>query len=299
MKKIFRFCFDKNYRFLVLSNLGFYKSLDDKVYLERLFKALFNKNLDLNNPLTYNEKVQWLKLYDRKDIYTEMVDKYAAKQFVSRILGEKYIIPTLGIYDDVNQIDFNKLPNSFVMKCTHDSGGVVICKDKNAFDINGAKKYLRKMQKKDFYLKWREWPYKNVPHRIIVEEYMEDKDTQEIRDYKFFTFGGKVKAMFIASERQNSKVETKFDFFDENFKHLPITNGHPNAPIEPKKPINFELMKEFAEKLSAGTRHLRVDFYEINGSVYFGEMTFYHWSGLVPFEPEEWDGIFGSWIKLK
>lgn len=227
-----------------------------------------------------------------------MVDKVAVKDYVKSIIGEDYIIPTLGVYDKFNEIDFEKLPNSFVIKCAHDSGGIVICPNKENFDYTAAKKKIEKYQKRDFYLGWREWPYKNVPRRIIVEQYMEDKKTKELRDYKFFTFNGKVKALFIASDRQNPNEDTKFDFFDESYNHLPIINGHPNANTLPERPKNFELMKELAEKLAVGIPHVRVDFYEIDGKVYFGEMTFFHWSGVVPFEPKEWDLIFGDWIQL-
>ena len=183
------------------------------------------------------------------------------------------------------------------MKCTHDSGGLVICRDKKEFDIKKARIIINNSLKQDYYLTGREWPYKNVKRRIIAEKYMEDKRTGELRDYKFFTFDGCVKALFVATDRQKD-VETKFDFFDDNYNHLDIWNGHPNAMTVPEKPVNFELMKELAEKLSQGTRHLRVDFYEVDGKVYFGELTFTHWSGMVPFEPDKWDYIFGSWIRI-
>ncbi len=273
--------------------------LSDKKFLDICFRYYLHKKIDWNNPKTYNEKLQWLKIYDRKDIYTKMVDKYDAKKYVANIIGDEYIIPTIGIYNKFDDIDFEKLPNKFVMKCTHDSGGLVICKDKKYFNKKQAKKKLEKCLKINYYNCWREWPYKNVKPRIIVEKYMENKDTDGLNDYKFFCFDGKVKLLFIATDRINEHDETKFDFYDENFNHLPIKNGHPNAKTPPKKPKNFEKMKELAEILSKGIPHLRVDFYEINGKIYFGELTFSHWAGMVPFEPEKYDMLLGTWIDLK
>ena len=227
-----------------------------------------------------------------------MVDKYKVKDYVASIIGHEYIIPTIGVWDKFEDIDFENLPQQFVLKCTHDSGGLVICRDKNTLNIEKAKRKINKCLKHNFFYAQREWPYKNVVPRIIAETYMEDEKDQELRDYKFFCFDGKVKALFIATDREAEGEETKFDFFDENFNHLNFTNGHPNAINPPHKPQQFNLMKELAEKLSVNIPQVRVDFYEVNGKVYFGEMTFFHWSGMTPFEPEEWDAVFGSWIDL-
>lgn len=270
----------------------------DRLYLKTLFLLTMGSKLSLNKPKTYNEKLQWLKLYDRKPEYTRMVCKVEAKEYVSSIIGQEYIIPTLGVYNSVEEIDFDKLPNQFVLKCTHDSGGIVICKDKHKLDIEGAKNKLKKGLKVNYYYQNREWPYKNVVPRIIAEQYMEDGKTEELRDYKFFCFDGEVKALFIASERMIEGEETKFDFFDADFNHLPFLNGHPNAKIPPQIPSQFELMKQLASKLSQGIPQVRIDFYEMNGKVYFGEITFFHWSGMTPFIPKEWDIILGNWIKL-
>lgn len=296
-KRLSNYLFNPDYRFIHNASLGLYNSMEDEKYIKRLFKAKMGYPLDLNNPKTFNEKLQWLKLHDRNDIYTTMVDKYAAKQYVSSIIGEKYIIPTLGVWEKFEDIDFSVLPDQFVLKTTHDSGGVVICKDKSRFDFKEAQEKINSSLKSNFYYQFREWPYKNVKPRIIAEEYMEDESTHELRDYKFFTFGGVPKALFIATER-NSCAETKFDFFDADYNHLPITNGHPNADVMPSKPQKFEEMKMLAAKLSQNIPQLRVDFYEANGRVYFGELTFAHWGGFVPFEPKEWDKIFGEWILL-
>ena len=294
-----RYLKDSDYRFMINANiLKMYQKMPDEEYLKRIFRASLGHELNLDAPQTYNEKLQWLKLYDRRPIYTQIVDKLQVKEYIAERIGEQYVVPLLGVWDRFDQIDFHALPNQFVLKCTHDSGGLVICNDKKTLNINAARRKISKSLKTDFYLVGREWPYKNVKRRIIAEEYLEDKETNELRDYKFFAFDGKVRAMFIAKDRQTPGEETKFDFFDENFVHLPFINGHPNADVPPSKPKNFELMKELAEKLSQGIPEVRVDFYEVNGKVYFGEMTLFHWSGFVPFEPSEWDKTFGDWITL-
>lgn len=269
----------------------------DRKYLNTLFKCLMSKELNIDNPKTYNEKLQWLKLYNRKPIYTKMVDKYEVKKYVEDLVGKEYIIPTLGVWTNFDDIDFDKLPEQFVLKCTHDSGGLIICKDKNKFDKKEAKRKINHCLKRNYFLNYREWPYKNVQPRIIAEKYMVDDSGYELKDYKFFCFNGKVKALFVATDR-NSNEETCFDFFDEKFNHLEITNGHPNSLKKIDKPKNFERMIKLAEILSRDLIHARIDFYNINGQIYFGEITFYHWSGMVPFVPEEWDYKFGDWIKL-
>ena len=283
--------------FILIEKYLNHRVLPDKLYLSLLYKSRFGKKLDWQNPKTFNEKLQWLKLYDRRPKYTTYVDKYKVREYIAKTIGEEYLIPLLGVWDNPDEIDFAKLPNQFVLKCNHDSGGLCICKDKIKFDIYSAKEKLRKSLAKDYYIEGREWPYKNVPRRIIAEKYMIDNETNELRDYKFFCFNGIPKAMFIATDRFNKNEETKFDFFDMDFKHLDFTHGHPNAISSPKKPKNFELMKMLAHKLSSGIPQIRIDFYEINGKVYFGEMTLFHHTGLVPFTPEKWDYIFGSWIK--
>lgn len=270
---------------------------DDKKYIQFLWKFRMNYPLNLDNPKTYNEKLQWLKLYYKDSSFTTMVDKYLVKEYVANIIGKEYIIPTLNVWDNVDSIDFKSLPNQFVLKCTHDSGGLVICKDKNKLDIIKAKKKIKKSLNTNFYLLAREWPYKNVRRKILAEQYMEDMETKELRDYKFFCFNGTPQFLFIATGRQ-SQEEPYFDFFDMDFNRLPFKHGHPNAPVLPKKPKNFDLMKNLSEKLSKDLPHVRVDLYEINGKVYFGELTFFHHSGMVPFEPQEWDYKIGEMIKL-
>lgn len=271
--------------------------MPDKLFLRLLFYHKIGYKLNLSCPKTYNEKLQWLKLYDRKPEYTQMVDKVEAKKYVAKIIGEKHIIPTLAVYNTAEEIDFDALPNQFVLKCTHDSGGIVICTDKSKLNRKAAVKKLRNGLKKNYYYRNREWPYKNVKPRIIAEQYMSN-DESELKDYKFFCFSGVPKYMFIATDRFNKAEETKFDFYDMDFNHLPFTNGHPNATREISKPRGFEEMKQLASRLSKGIPHVRIDFYDIEGKIYFGEMTFFHWSGMVPFEPMEWDEIFGNAIIL-
>jgi hypothetical protein len=272
--------------------------LPDKAYLKMKFRHTMGHKLNLKNPKTFSEKLQWLKLYDRRPEYIVMVDKVKAKDYVASVLGEEYIIPTLGVWENPDDIDFDKLPDRFVLKCNHNSGtGMYICKDKNKMDVDKVKEELKKGIKEDYYKKNREWPYKDVPRRAFAEAYMED-EFGELRDYKFFCFNGEVKAMFIATDRSKGEHAVRFDFFDENYNHLPFTNGHPNATVQPEKPRMFEEMKVLASKLSKGIPQVRIDFFEVGNKVYFGEMTFFHWSGLQPFVPEEWDYKFGEWIKL-
>lgn len=272
--------------------------LPDKWSICLEYYRFFGRFPDLKNPKTFNEKLQWLKLYDRNPEYTRMVDKYEAKRYAASIIGDEHIVPSYGVWDAFEDIDFDALPNQFVLKCTHDCGGLVICKDKTKLDLHAARGKIKQALKRNYYWQDREWPYKNVKPRIIAEKYMEDSLSHDLPDYKFFCFHGKVKALFIATDRNHTGEETKFDFFDSNFNHLNVRNGHPNAVITPQKPKNFEKMKQLAEKLSEGIAHVRVDFYEVDGRPYFGELTFFHWSGMVPFDPEEWDLIFGSWLNL-
>ena len=271
--------------------------VSDRVYLSLQYTCFFGKKPNLKNPITYNEKLLWIKLFDRRELYTTLVDKYAVKEYVAEKIGAEYVIPLIGVWDSVDEIDFNSLPQQFVLKTTSSGGstGVIICKDKNQFDFEAAKYKLKASLKEDYYLLSREWPYKNVPHRIIAEEYKED-EFGELRDYKFFCFDGKVKAMFIATERSHGDV--KFDYYDEDFNHLDLQQVHPMSSTIIEKPQQFELMKTIASQLSCGIPQARVDLYCACGKVYFGEITLFHHGGLIPFYPEKWDEVFGSWIHL-
>ena len=273
--------------------------MSDRIYLKLYFPCKMGYKLNLANPQTYSEKLQWLKLYYRKPELTKMVDKYAVKEYVASKIGSNYIIPTLGVWEKPEDIEWEKLPNQFVLKCTHDSGGIVICRDKNTLDKEVVVNKLRKALNQDFYSSTREWPYRNVPRRIIAEKYIQLAPCSiDLPDYKFFCFDGTVKGLFVATDRQNPNEEVKFDFFDAEYNHLPFRQGHDHAKIMPPRPMHFETMLKAAEKLSKGFPHVRVDFYDTPEGVLFGEMTFFHFGGLKPFEPIDWDYKFGSWLKL-
>lgn len=272
----------------------------DKIYLKLLFFVCMKKKLNLKHPVTYSEKLQWLKLYNRNPLYVTLADKYAVKDYVSTLVGSDFVIPTIGVWDTPEEIDFNTLPNQFVLKTTHGGGnvGVVICKDKSSLDVQKTTKTLNEALKQDTSLLNREWVYRDIPRRIICEPYVEDTETKELRDYKFFCFNGVVKALFVATDRQN-REEPYFSFFDRHYNPLPIKQGHPKPPMLPSKPKTFSEMLHLAEVLSKGMPHVRVDLYEVNGSVLFGEYTFFHFAGIVPFEPKEWDSIFGDWLNIE
>ena len=293
--------------FLLLADRGCFDWMDDKTYLKLRYRASLGKKLNLENPVTFNEKLQWLKLYNRKPEYTVMVDKVKAKEYVADIIGEEHIIPTLGVWDDPDEIDFDKLPNQFVLKCNHNSGlGMCICRDKSKLDIDKVKKELRKGLKQNYYLHGREWPYKDVPRKILAEKFMVDnmreqsdaisqEQLKELDDYKIFCFNGKPKVLFVASDRANKVC---FDYFDMQLNHLDLRQGGDNYKGKVKLPRYFEEMKKMAEKISAGIPQVRTDFYEIGDKVYFGELTFFDSSGFASFSTEEWDERLGKLIVL-
>ena len=272
--------------------------LPDRLYIRIQYHSTLGVWPNLKDPKTFNEKLQWLKLYNRNSNYVALVDKYLVKDIIAKKIGPQYVVPTYGVWDRVEDINFNELPDRFVMKCTHDSGSVVICKSKKDFDIQKAQKKLSAALKNNAYWYSREWPYKHIKPRIIAEAYLEDDSSPDLRDYKFFCFDGVVRALFIATDRQKAGEETKFDFFDADGNHLDVRHGHPNADPIPALPSNFEKMKQLASMLSKGIPHVRVDFYECNGQIYFGELTFFHHGGVVPFNPPKYDLLFGSWITL-
>lgn len=275
------------------------RMMSDKYYLSVLWKMKMGYELDWDNPKTFNEKLQWLKLYDRRPEYTTMVDKYRVKKWVADKIGEQYVIPTLAVYESVDAISLDKLPDQFVLKCNHDSGSVVMCRDKSSFDVISAKKKLGDTLRKNFYWEAREWPYKNVKRCIFAEQYIrQDKESKDLADYKFFCFDGVVKALFVATERNNNNKETRFDFFDIDFNHISVINGHPNADIVPLKPKRFDEMIRLSQILSQGLPHVRCDFYNNGDELFFGEMTFYHWGGMTKFIPSSFDLMMGEWVRL-
>lgn len=271
--------------------------LPDKMFLKHVFKKKMGKNLNLREPKSFNEKMQWLKLYDRNSIYTTMVDKYEAKVYVSNIIGEEYIIPTLGIWDKFEDINFEELPEQFVLKCTHDSGGLVICRDKKQFDFTKAKDKINMCLKKNYYYAWREWPYKNVKPRIIAEKYMVDSKINELRDFKFFCFDGRVRCYKVDFDRF---ADHHANYYDKEGNLLPFGELEypPKYDNQLEMPDTIIEMERLAEKLSQEIPFLRVDFYDVNGKIYFGELTFYPASGLGKFTTDDWDETLGGWIKL-
>lgn len=293
-----KFLINPKVRFGYFSKIGLYNKMSDKKYLQKKYELVTGKKLDLDNPQTFNEKLQWLKLYDRKEIYTTMVDKHAVKAYVASIIGEEYIIPTLGVYEKFDDINFEELPSQFVIKCTHDSGGLVIVRDKSKMDILKIKKKINKFLKRKYFYIHREWPYKNVEPKIIIEKYMEDHNFKSLRDYKFFCFNGEPKIMYTSEGLENHET-ARMSFYDMDYNEMDLKRkDYKLFDKKLSKPKNFEQMKEFAKKLSKDIPHLRVDFYEIDGKLYFGELTFTTCAGYLPFEKEDWNLELGSWIKL-
>ena len=276
----------------------FMKQLPDRLYLEMLYQVRKGKKLNLKKPVSFNEKLNWMKLYDRNPLYTRLADKYLVKDIVADKIGEEFVIPLIGAWDRPEDIRIEELPERFVLKCNHDSGSVVICKDKSKFDMTAAREKLREALDNNYYYFSREWVYKNIIPRIICEPYIEDIEDAELRDYKFFCFDGHVKFLYVATDRFKEGSEVKFTFFDRNYNFLPIVHAHPYANPYPEKPDRFEEMIGIAETLSKGLKHVRVDLYEANGIILFSEYTFYNNSGFTPFYPEEWDERFGEYLNL-
>ena len=287
------------YFFIYLLNKSFGNWLSDRSFLKLKYWLVMDKRLNLDNPQTFSEKLQWLKLNDRRPEYTDMVDKVKAKEYVASVLGDEFIIPTLGVWEDPEKIDFDALPDRFVIKCNHNSGtGMYICKDKSKMDVERVKKELKKGLKSDYYLLGREWPYKNVARRILAEKFIDPAPNMtDLPDYKFFCFNGEPKFCQVISNRN---TQMSIDFFDFEWKHQPFHEPHnyPFADTEPQKPKNYEKMWDAAARLAKGKPFSRIDFYDIGERVYFGEITFYPTSGMGGFDPDEWDVKFGEWIKL-
>lgn len=270
--------------------------LPDKKILSLWYEKRIGGELNWKNPSTFNEKVNWLKLHDKKKIYTTMADKYASREFISENFGDRYLVPLIGAWDSADDIDFDKLPDKFVMKCNHDCG-ILVCRDKDSLDIEQVKKDFTARLKRDYYRKEREWPYKNIKRKIICEEFMENTDGSELLDYKVFCFNGKAKIIEVNSGRFKSDV--KEDHYDINWNHLDLKFSHYEQSGDRfDKPIFFNEMITIAEKISSNIPFLRVDFNCWNGNLYIGEMTFYHNAGFAKFEDSKWDELLGSWIEL-
>lgn len=293
----YTFLYRKNIKKAAIKLSSILKWVPDAVYLKLLYYARTGKKLNLKNPKRFNEKIQWIKIYDHDPLYTMLADKYRVKDYIEKKIGAEYIIPTLGVWDSFEEIDFDKLPDQFVLKCNHDSGGLVICKDKSKLDMVKAKEKIEYCLKKNYFYQNREWAYKNIKRVIIAEKYMEDHITKDIQDYKFMCFGGKVQCIFVCSERYSGSG-LKVTFFDTDWNVLPFERHYMKSSVAIEKPQNLRKMIALSEKLSEGIRFVRVDLYEINGQVYFGEMTFYPGSGMEEFRPDEWDYTLGDWIDI-
>ena len=269
--------------------------IPEPLHLAIVFKRQVGYWPNLKDPKTFNEKLNWLKLHNRKDEYTMMVDKYAVKQYIQEKIGAEYVVPYLGIYDSVDEIDEAMLPNQFVIKTTHNSCATFVCKDKGKFDFVKAKADIRHAQGKNLYDAMGEWPYKNVPPRIIVEEFLDDGKDNELQDYKWWCFNGEPQFMYFSIKRK----EVYENFYDMDFNPVTwINHNWPRRVPEFDKPTGFEEMKRLAKVLSADIPFVRVDFYEVNGRVYFGELTFFDYAGMRPFASYEIDLKLGDLLKL-
>ena len=270
----------------------------DEWYLYFMYYIKIGSHLNLNNPSTFNEKIQWLKLYGFKSEYTQMVDKYKVRNYVAEKIGEKYLVPLLGgPWDNFEDINFDLLPNEFVLKCTHDSGGVVICSDKSKFDRNNARERINNALNYNYYWGGREKPYRDIKPKIIAETHLVNDEGTELNDYKIMVFNGKAKCSFVCSDRF-TEGKLKVTFFDLDWNKMPFERRYPKSSRVIDKPQNYQLMVKLAEILAEGILFNRVDFYEVNGRVYFGEMTFYPGGGMEDFNPKEWDNIIGEWLEL-
>jgi len=270
--------------------------ISDKLYLKIYFRLNMGEELDFKNLRTFNQKIQILKLKNKDPKYTLMVDKYSVRELIKKELGEEYLIPLIGVWDNFDDIDFDLLPNQFILKPTHYSGKVFICKDKSRFDIDAVRKKINRILRRNYFYVGREFPYKNVQPRIICEKYMVDESGTELKDYKFFCFNGEPEVLFVASDRFG---DVKFDFYDMQLNRLPFTTGNHNFSKESITRIDsFGEMIEIARKLSKNIPHIRIDLYNIKGKIYFGEFTFHHNGGVCPFHPKEWDEKLGDLIKI-
>ena len=296
MKKILEFTTDPASRFASLASRGFYNSLSDEEFIRRKFRYLLGYCPDLNNPSTFNEKMQWLKLNDRKPIYTTMADKHKVKEYVASIIGEEHIIPTLGVWDKFDDIDFNSLPEKFVLKCTHNSGSYVVVKDKKTLNKSNAKKILDSALRINYYFLGREWPYKNIKHRIIAESYLDDGSGQ-VNDYKFFCFNGRVRCFKIDFNRETGHQANYYTPSGRLIKMGEVVCP-PDYSTQLIIPKELKKMIEISEKLAQDSYFRRIDLYEVNGNILFGEVTFYPNSGFGRFTNIKWDYKLGEWIHL-
>lgn len=277
---------------------GIFNRMPDEKFLRLSYRINLGKKLDLENPRDFNEKLQWLKLHDRRPEYIQYVDKYAVRGFIEQKFGTDILFPIYGVWDSVEDIDVDSLPEKFVLKCTHDSGSVCICEDKGNFDFSLAKRKLKKCLKHSMFYWGREWPYKGVKPRIIAEKFMRDNSgAKELTDYKLMCFNGRVRCVFTGTGRF-SKDGLKITFFDREWKRMPFERHYPAEPKPIPKPASYEKMVKIAEEIARGYPFMRVDFYEIDELPYFGEITLYPGNGMEAFTPDSWDRIFGDMIEI-
>ena len=280
----------------ILGNKNILNWVPDKLYLNMIYYTETRSKLNFNNPKSYNEKIQWIKLYDRNPIYNVLADKYAVREYVREKIGEKYLIPLIAVYDRVDEIEWNSLPEKFVLKCTHGSGSNIICSEKKDLDIIAAKQKLNKWMKKNWFWFGREWAYKDIKPRIICEKYMTDESGIELKDYKIFCFNGEPKLIQVDFDRHTNHQRNLYSL---DWEYIDATIKYPNDPSKTiNRPTKLAKMLELARKLSENIPHARVDFYSIDDNLYFGEITLYHGSGFERFEPESLGIELGDYIKL-
>ena len=285
----------------VINQLAFHQVfswMPDKPYLKLIYWASLHKRLDLDNPQSFSEKLQWLKLYNRNSKYIQMSDKYDVKEYIADMIGEQYIIPTLGVWNNFDEIDFDALPLQFVLKCTHDSGSLVICRDKSKFNESEAKEKIDHSLKINYYKYWREWPYKDIKPRIIAEKYMENPERGGLIDYKFFCFNGQPKFVYVSSGLENHKT-ARISFVTLDWEKAPYEriDYHPFEEL-PSKPSKFDEMVDISKRLSKNIPFVRVDLYQISNQVFFSELTFFPCAGFIIFKDRTHDYELGEMLKL-
>ena len=296
---VYKMCTDIQYRTLFLNSKNFYKNLTDEQLIIKLYKANLKETPDLENPTLFTEKLNWLKLYDHRPEYIRMADKYEVKQYVSEKLGPDYVLPALGVWEHFDDINFDALPDQFVLKCTHDSGGFVVCKDKSTFDKEAAKAKIEKCLSMNYFRYHREWVYKNIKPRIIAEPYLDSLGKPDSIEYKLTCCDGKMKMFTVCRGVAHDSLDVRTnDHYDREGNILPFYAFYKNSPVPVPMPPEKDEIIAAAEKLSEGIPQVRVDFYVHNGHVYFGEMTFYTWAGFIEFTPPEWNKTLGDWVTL-
>ena len=272
---------------------------DDETYIKWDYYFSTRKKLNLENPRTLNEKLEWLKLNNKNPFHSVLVDKYEVRDYIKKTLGDQYLIPLLGCWNSFEEIDFDKLPNQFVIKCSHDSGSTIVCRDKKSFNFLAARKKINKCLKRDFYKVKREYPYKGLKRRIIAEQYVIDSREEEgLTDYKFYCFRGKVPCVLVCLDRHLG--DPKFYFFNEDWELQRFNKRGKDAPegFTIPKPKNMEKMFEIAKQLSKNEPFVRVDMYNVDGKIYFGELTFFPDGGADPNRLPEADQMFGDMVEI-